>query len=125
MAASSVGLRSAVAFELPLVLPLVLDTSFELSCSLTGENGGSEPESGGESGRLREEDDAATTALVVPFAAEYVLRKDSGDTVELGPVAMDKLLASSPGVVGAVATALLINTALVLPLAPFSSAVAN
>lgn len=51
----------ALCCSLPLLTlaPLVLETILELSVSFDGEKGGSEPESGGESGRLSVEEDAA------------------------------------------------------------------
>ena len=129
-AANSLVLCLAVPFKLlPLVLarPLVLDTNLELSCSFTGENGGSEPESGGESGKLREDDATTIVAFVAPFATEYVVKYASGDT-ELGTVTIAKLLTSSTGLRAELVTfaiPLVISTVLVLPFAPFSNALAN
>ncbi len=47
--------------------PLVLETNLELSASFVGEKGGSDPESGGESGRFSAEVDATVDADVPPF----------------------------------------------------------
>lgn len=64
---------TALCCSLPFLTlaPLVLETSFELSTSFDGEKGGSEPESGGESGKLSAEDGATDAAAVLlPLATE-------------------------------------------------------